>query len=165
MNVNGSISYTDIQSTENANVRNSGFSGRGFGGITFTLPKDVRLSANGGLFTSNIQLQTTQSAFYFYSFSAMKSFFNKKLDISLNATTPFHKYRDFKLTTTGEGFVQKMNYQNPMRTFRLSLTYRFGDLKSSVKRVQRTITNEDVLQGGSSQGDTGTSTGTGGGGS
>ncbi len=165
MNVNGSISYTDIQSTENANVRNSGLSGRGFGGITFTLPKDVRLSANGGLFTSNIQLQTTQSAFYFYSFSAMKSFFNKKLDISLNATTPFHKYRDFKLTTTGEGFVQKMNYQNPMRTFRLSLTYRFGDLKSSVKRVQRTITNEDVLQGGSSQGDTGTSTGTGGGGS
>ncbi|HBC39447.1 MAG TPA: hypothetical protein DC016_11275, partial [Porphyromonadaceae bacterium] len=61
MNVNGSLSYTDIQSTENAGVRNSGFSGRGFGGITFTLPKDVRLSANGGIFTSNIQLQTTQS--------------------------------------------------------------------------------------------------------
>lgn len=156
MNVNGSLSYTDIQSTENAGVRNSGFSGRGFGGITFTLPKDVRLSANGGIFTSNIQLQTTQSAFYFYSFSAMKSFFNKKLDVSLNTTTPFHKYRDFKLTTTGEGFVQKMNFQNPMRTFRLSLTYRFGDLKSSVRKVQRTITNEDVLQGGSSQEGTGT---------
>ena len=159
LNVNGSISYTDIQSTENANVRNSGFSGRGFGGITFTLPKDVRLSANGGVFTSNVQLQTTQSAFYFYSFSAMKSFFNKKLDVSLNATTPFHKYRDLKLTTNGEGFVQKMDYKNPMRSFRLSLTYRFGDLKSSVKRVQRTITNEDVLQGGSSQEGTGTGTG------
>lgn len=154
MNLNGSLSYTDIQSTANVGVRNSGFSGRGFGGITFTLPQDVRLSANGGIFTSSIQLQTTQSAFYFYSFSAMKSFFNKKLDVSLNTTTPFHKYRDFKLTTRGEGFVQKMNFQNPMRTFRLSLTYRFGDLKSSVRRVQRTITNEDVLQGesGSQQG-------------
>lgn len=156
MNLNGSLSYTDIQSTENANVRNSGFSGRGFGGITFTLPKDVRLSANGGIFTGNIQLQTTQAAFYFYSFSAMKSFFNKKLDISLNSTTPFHKYRDFKMTTTGEGFVQKMSFQNPMRSFRLSLTYRFGDLKSSVRRVQRTITNQDVMQGESSQEGAGT---------
>ncbi|MEA4979999.1 MAG: TonB-dependent receptor [Petrimonas sp.] len=156
MNVNGSLIYTDIQSTENAGMRNSGFSGRGFGSITFTLPKDVRLTANGGIFTNSIQLQTTQSTFYFYSFSAMKSFFNKKLDVSLNTTTPFHKYRDFKLTTTGEGFVQKMNYQNPMRTFRLSLTYRFGDLKSSVRKVQRTITNEDILQGGSSQEGSGT---------
>ena len=156
MNLNGSLSYTDIQSTENANVRNSGFSGRGFGGITFTLPKDVRLSANGGIFTGNIQLQTTQAAFYFYSFSAMKSFFNKKLDISLSSTTPFHKYRDFKMTTTGEGFVQKMSFQNPMRSFRLSLTYRFGDLKSSVRRVQRTITNQDVMQGESSQEGAGT---------
>ena len=49
-----------------------------------------------------------------------------------------------------------MNYQNPMRTFRLSLTYRFGDLKSSVRKVQRTITNEDILQGGSSQEGSGT---------
>ena len=155
MNLNGSLSYTDIQSTENAGVRNSGFSGRGFGGITFTLPKEVRLSANGGIFTNNIQLQTIQSAFYFYSFSAMKSFFNKKLDVSLNTTTPFHRYRNFKLTTTGEGFIQNMNFQNPMRIFRLSITYRFGNLKSSVKRVQRTITNEDVLQGGSSQEGTG----------
>lgn len=162
MNVNGSLGYTDIQSTENASIRNSGFSGRAFGGITFTLPKDFRLSANGGVFTSNIQLQTTQSAFYYYSLAAMKSLFNKKLDISLNVTTPFHKYRDLNLTTTGEGFVQKMNYQNPMRSFRLSLTYRFGDLKSSVRRVQRTITNEDVLQGSSSQEGTGTETGTGG---
>lgn len=154
MNVNGSINYVDIQSTENASIRNSGFSGRAFGGITFTLPKDVRLSANGGLFSSFIQLQTTQSAFYFYSFSAMKSFFDKKLDISLNAVTPFHKYRDFKMTTTGEGFVQKVNYQNPMRSFRVSLTYRFGDLKTSMKRVQRGITNDDVMQGesGSQQG-------------
>lgn len=151
MNFNGSVNYTDIQSTEDSSLRNNGFSGRGFGGITFTLPKDLRLSANGGLFTSNIDLQTKQSAFYFYSFSAVKSLFNKKMDISLNATTPFNKFREFRTTTKGEGFTQKMVVQNPMRSFRLSVTYRFGDLKSSVKRVQRSISNEDLMQGESSQ--------------
>lgn len=149
-NLNGSLNYTDIQSTENTSLRNSGFSGRAFGGITFTLPKDVRLSANGGIFSNRIELQTTQSAFYFYSFSAMKSFLDKKLDISLNASMPFHKFREFKSTTTGEGFIQKSNFQNPMRNFRLSVTYRFGDLKTSMKRVQRGISNDDVMQGESS---------------
>ena len=147
MNINGSINYSDIQSTMDSNVRNNGFSGRAFGGITFTLPQDFRLSANGGIFTNRIQLQTTQSAFYFYSFSAMKSFFDKKLDVSLSATSPFSKYTEIKSTTTGDGFTQKNNFKNPMRTFRLSLTYRFGDLKSSVKKVQRTISNEDVKAG------------------
>lgn len=146
-NLNGSVDYRDVQSTENTQLRNSGFSGRVFGNLTFTLPKDIRLSANGGLFSSGVQLQTTQSAFYFYSFSAMKSFLDKKLDVSLSASSPFHKYRMFKSTTTGEGFLRKSEFQNPMRTLRLSVTYRFGDLKSSMKRVQRSISNEDVMQG------------------
>lgn len=73
------------------------------------------------------------------------------MDISLNATTPFNKFREFRTTTKGEGFTQKMVVQNPMRSFRLSVTYRFGDLKSSVKRVQRSISNEDLMQGESSQ--------------
>lgn len=146
------MGYTDIQSTEDANISNSGFTGLVYSGLTFTLPKDVRLTANAGLFSSNIQLQTTQSAYYFYSFSAMKSFLNKKLDLSLNATAPFSKYINIDVNTTGDGFEQKMNHRNPMRTFRLSLTYRFGDLKSSVRKVKRTITNEDLLQGGSQEG-------------
>lgn len=159
-NLNGSLTYVDIQSTENASIRNSGLSGRAFGGITFTLPKDVRLTANGGIFTNSVQLQTTQSAFYFYYFSAMKSFFDKKLDVSLNMSSPFHKFREFKSTTTGEGFVQKSVYQNPARSLRLSVTYRFGDLKTSMKRVQRGISNDDVMQGeGGQQGGAGGTTG------
>ena len=151
MNFNGSVNYTDIQSTENSQLRNSGFSGRAFGGLTFTLPKDLRIMTNAGIFSSGIQLQTKRSAFYFYSLGVMKSFMNKKLDVSVNAQTPFHKFRSFKSTTTGDGFVQKSIYENPTRAIRLAVTYRFGDLKSSVKKVSRTISNEDLLQGSSSQ--------------
>lgn len=145
--LNGGINYTDIQSTQNSELRNSGFSGRAFGGITFTFPKDLRVGANGGLFLNRVQLQTEQSPFYFYSLSMQKSFFDKKLDLSLNVQNLFSEYREFSSTTRGEGFTQKSVFLNPMRNLNLSVTYRFGDLRTSVKRVQRSITNEDVMQG------------------
>ena len=149
--INGGLNYTDIKSTqENSELQNSGFSGRGFGGITFTFPGDLRVGANGGLFLNRIQLQTEQSPFYFYSFSVQKSLLDKKLDISLNAQNLFSEYREMTSTTRGNGFTQKSTFLNPMRTLRLSVTYRFGDLKSSVKRVQRSIKNEDLMQGESS---------------
>ncbi|WP_298650205.1 outer membrane beta-barrel protein [uncultured Proteiniphilum sp.] len=157
--LNGGLNYTDIQSTENSELRNSGFSGRAFGGFTFTFPGDLRLGTNGGLFMSRVQLQTKQSPFYFYSFSVMKSLLNKKLDLSLNIQDAFSKYREFSSTTTGTGFTQKSTSLNPMRNLRLSITYRFGDLKTSMKRVQRTITNEDVMQGQSGSQEGGSTTG------
>lgn len=149
--LNGGVSYTDIRSTENSELKNSGFSGRAFGGLTFTFPGDFRVGANGGLFLNRIQLQTEQSPFYFYSFSLQKSFLNKKLDLALNMQNLFTKYRAFTSTTTGAGFTQKNEIMNPMRNFRLSVTYRFGELKASMKKVQRTITNEDLMQGESGQ--------------
>lgn len=157
--LNGGINYTDIQSTEDNELRNSGFSGQAFGGLTFTFPGDFRVGANGGVFMSRVQLQTEQSPFYFYSFNAMKSLINKKLDISLNIQSAFSKYREFSSTTTGAGFTQKSINLNPMRSVNLSITYRFGDLKSSMKRVQRTISNEDVMQGQSGSQEGGSTTG------
>lgn len=149
--VNTSGNYTDIQSTENADIRNSGFSGQAFAGGTYSFGKDFRFGANSGVFSNRIQLQTTQSPYYFYSFSLMKSFFDKKLDVNLSANNVFGKYIKFKTTTEGEGFTQKSLYNYPARAVRLSITYRFGDLKTSIKKVQRGITNEDVKAGESSQ--------------
>lgn len=156
--INGGLNYTDIQSTQESALRNSGFSGRAFGGLTFSFPKDFRVGANGGLFLNRIQLQTVQSPFYFYSFSVQKSLLNKKLDVSLNVQNLFSEFREISSTTTGEGFTQKSKFLNPMRNLRLSVTYNFGDLKSSIKRVQRSIKNEDVMQGESSTQQEGTTT-------
>jgi len=155
--LNGGLNYTDIKSTEeNIALQNSGFSGRAYGGLTFTFPKDLRIGVNGGTFLNRIQLQTEQSPFYFYSLSLQKSFIEKKLDLSLNIQNLFSEYREFSSTTRGESFTQKVIALNPMRNLTLSVTYRFGDLKTSVKRVQRSITNEDVMQGesGTQQGGT-----------
>lgn len=145
--INGGVNYTDIQSTENHGLRNDGFAGRGFGGVTFSFPHNFRVGVNGGIFTSHVQLQTSQSPFYHYSVNILKSIIDKKMDISFSVQNLLSKNREFSSTTTGDGFVQKSKMLNPMRNFKLSITYRFGDLKSSMKKVQRSITNDDLIKG------------------
>ncbi len=162
---NSGINYTDIQSTNDMNLRNSGFSGRIYSGATYSFGKDNvwRVGANAGLFSQRVQLQTTQSPYYFYSFNIMRSFFDKKLDINLSANSIFSKYIKFKSTIDGAGFSQKSTYNYPAQNVRLSITYRFGDLKSSIKTIQRGITNDDVKEGESGQGGMGGGVGGGGG--
>jgi hypothetical protein len=75
------------------------------------------------------------------------------MDVNLSVSNPFSEYLKFKSTTTGEGFRQKVQTMQPMRSLNLRISYRFGELKSSVKKVQRTITNDDLKNdAGSSQG-------------
>ena len=148
--------YTDIQSTENDQ-------------FVTAASRDVLTAASHGLARieagcqwRNIPepgaVQTDQSPYYFYSFSVMKSMFNKKLDISLNVQNFLSKMQKMTSTTTGTGFRQEsINFQ-PMRNLGLSVTYRFGELKSSMRRVQRGIVNDDVMEGESNTQQTATGT-------
>ena len=147
MFINGNVDYIDISSTENAALKNSGFSYRAFSGITYTLPYEVRLSVNGGYFGSRIMLQSKMDPFFFMSFGLTKSFLNKKLDVAIRGSNPFQKYMDHKNYTTGENFTQESLFRRPAQSISLNLTFRFGDLKSSIKKVQRGISNEDVKAG------------------
>jgi len=86
------MSIIPIFGSNNGNqLKNHGFSGQGFGGLMLTFPQDFRVGANAGIFSGRVQLQTTQSAFYFYSFNVMKSFLNKKLDVNLSANQSFYR--------------------------------------------------------------------------
>jgi outer membrane receptor protein involved in Fe transport len=148
MFINGNGDYIDIYSTENEALKNSGFSFRAFSGITYTLPYEVRFSVNGGYFGSRIMLQSKMDPFYFMSFGFTKSFLDKKLDVAIRGSNPFKKYMDHKNVTTGENFTQESLFRRPAQSISLNVTFRFGDLKSSIKKVQRGISNEDLKSGG-----------------
>lgn len=148
MFVNGNGDYIDISSTENDALKNSGFSFRAFTGVTYTFPYEVRLSVNAGYFGSRIMLQSKMDPFYFMSFGLSKSFMDKKLDVAIRGSNPFQKYMDHKSFTTGENFTQESLFRRPAQSVSLNITYRFGDLKSSIKKVQRGISNEDLKSGG-----------------
>ena len=151
INLNGGVSYVEIQS-ENDIGTASGVRARVSTNMTYTIQRVWRLGFNGGFFPSPVQLQTTQSGHHFYVFSLTRSFLDRKLDVSFRAISPFERTRSWERETTGTGFVQSSSAQFPMRQFNIGVNWRFGELQSQVRRVERTITNEDVIGGQQQQG-------------
>ncbi|MDF9830554.1 outer membrane receptor protein involved in Fe transport [Parabacteroides sp. PF5-6] len=151
ISLNGGMDYTDING-EDWGMSNSGWSGRLFANAQFNLPKDFNINLNGGYFSPWIQLQAKQSGYYFTGISVGKGFMKRKLNVRLSCQSPFEENLKFKNTTTASSFYSRSTSYMPMREVRLSVSYRFGTLKDSIKKVRRGITNDDTKGGG---GDTG----------
>ena len=151
--MNGGMDYIDLKSPSQ-NMENNGFSGRIFAGTQFTFPMDFRLDLHGGYFSPRIQLQSKNSAMYFTGISLNKSFLKKKLTLSLSFQNPFWKTIKMESTTTDPTFhMVSKNYINS-RDFRFSISYRFGTLKESIKKVRRGISNDDMKSGENNGGGT-----------
>ena len=85
-----------------------------------------------------------------YAFTLQRSFLkDDRLTVRLHANAPFHKDMHYETRTTqGDilGWGDIINATNG-RYFRLSVSYRFGKLKASVKKTETTIENSDVVGG------------------
>ena len=144
MNMSGNYSY--LEGSEG--MRNDGWSLFAYGGAQHTLPHDWRISMNVFGQTPWIMLQGKGSSFFDYSLSVNKSFLNKRLTLSAFASNFFKKYMNQSSTTEGSGFVRESNYKYSRQRFGVSVSYRIGELKASVKKAARTISNDDVKSGG-----------------
>ena len=146
LNFNGGVNYTDMKS-DALNASNSGFFGYGNLNGQLTLPKDFRINAFAYYMSGFIMLQSKQSSYFFNNLQVSKDLFKKKLTISLVCMNPFNEYIHIKYDTYGEYFERHNSRSMPAREVRLTLSYRFGSMKESIKKVQRGITNDDVLSG------------------
>lgn len=145
MNMSGNYSY--LEGSEG--MRNDGWSLFAYGGAQQTLPHDWRISLNVFGQTPWIMLQGKGSSFFDYGLSVNKSFLDKRLTLSAFASNFFKKYMDQSSTTEGSGFIRESNYKYSRQRFGISVSYRIGELKASVKKAARTISNDDVKSGGS----------------
>lgn len=148
MNMSGNYSY--LEGSEG--MRNDGWSLFAYGGAQQTLPHDWRISLNVFGQTPWIMLQGKGSSFFDYGLSVNKSFLDKRLTLSAFASNFFKKYMNQSSTTEGSGFVRESNYKYSRQRFGVSVSYRIGELKASVKKAARTISNDDVKSGGSGSG-------------
>jgi len=147
INFNGGMSYADLKSAE-LEIANSGLTGNCFVNAILTLPKDFRINANAMYMSGAVMLQGKQSGYYFSSFSANKDFLQKKLTVSLMFSNPFSQNLKINVSTTTDYFETNYKMFYPMREGRISISYRFGNMKEGVKKVQRSISNDDVKSGG-----------------
>ena len=149
--INGSGGYSDLRSPAQ-NLHNFGWQGSMYGGIQHTFPWKLRASLNAGGSTPYISLQGKGSGYSFYSLSVNRSFLKDRLTVSVYGSNLFSKYMVFNNTTFGENFYSSSKNRYPNRSFGMSISYRIGELKASVKKAARTISNDDVKGGGGGQG-------------
>lgn len=148
LNINGSYVY--IKGAEN--LKNDGWTMFAFGGIQQTLPKDWRISLNLMGQTPWIMLQGKGSRFFDYSLSVNKSFLKKRLTLSAYASNFFKKYKRNSSHLEDVNFVQDSYNRYTRQRFGFSISYRIGELKASVKKATRSISNDDVKDGGGNGG-------------
>ena len=148
ISINAGGSYADFKSHE-LNTNNHGFTGDFFGNIQQTIPWNLRFSLYGGGSTPQISLQGKGSSYHYYGINLSRSFLkDKRLNISLFASSLFNKYISFKKETVTETFRSWSENQSPSRRYGISISWRFGELKAQVKKASRSIMNDDVKGGG-----------------
>ena len=138
--------------SDGAGLENHGWNMSAYGGVQQTLPKDWTISANVFGQTPWVSLQGRGYSYLFYSFNVTKSFLKKRLTVSAYAVNPFKKYMRQENTMESVGFAQHSWYRFSQQQFTLSVSFRLGELKASVKKAERTISNDDVKSGGSKGG-------------
>ena len=151
LNFNGGMNYADMKSSE-LDVSNSGLTSNLYLTAQFTLPKDFRINANAMYSSGYVMMQGKQSGYCFTGLSANKDFLQKKLTVSLSVNSPLSKVIKIKMSTYDDYFATNTTYHENVREGRISISYRFGSMKESIKKVQRSINNDDVRSGGDSGG-------------
>jgi len=68
-------------------------------------------------------------AFFFYTFALRKQLLSKKLSVGLTTTNPFSPFVNQLTTQYGTNFTQNNLRLVPLRSFGMSIGYKFGKLK------------------------------------
>ena len=154
-NINASGSYSDYKA-QRINSHNSGWNASVWAGIDQTLPWRMKASLWVGGNTPSINLQGKNAGFFFYSLNLNRAFLAEdRLSISLSAGNFIGRYHHFKNHTTTTEFRSLSDTRVDLMHIRVGISYRLGSLKSTVKKVSRSIENEDVIKAQSSSGEQG----------
>jgi len=152
INLNGNLNYISMTTNDGSALNNKGLNYSVSLDGEFMLPSEVKLSANGGFYSPRIVLQGQNSSFYYYGLAVSRDFLKKKLNVSFSARNlfPERKFYSSYLQTADYREDTKQSYK--VQSFGLSVSYRFGELKDQIKKVTKTIENNDVKGGGQSGG-------------
>lgn len=145
--MNANTSYSKFFSST-LDQSNSGLSYSLALGGQYTLPSDIRLSANLMNMGKSYNLQGYNTGMNMVMASASKDFFNDKLNVSVVAATHIGKGPKMAMTIHSEGkdFVSDMVNSIPLRIVNISVSYSFGSARGiQVKKAGKSISNDEQL--------------------
>lgn len=133
-----------------------------FGRFSQNLPWDLNLSVFASSWLSpkslNSKFRSTGWSNVYYGINLRKSLLKeKRLSLSLGINNPFHsKNPGYKSYSWNDGYHGYSFTQNRyMTSVSIGVSYRFGKMNTSVKKVNKTIQNDDVMGGGGGNGGNG----------
>ena len=141
-------------------LSNSGFQFNTMTGLQHTLPWDLRLSLNYMHNSRTYQLDGYTGGYSGLMSGLTKTFLDDRLTVTLNGVTGFAKGGAIEASQHKKGadYVSSYVTRVPVAMAGLSLSWSFGTSKNvQVKKANRSIENDDILQGGGSGGATGAS--------
>lgn len=143
---------TYYSSLSNGTTSNQGwvYNVRGFG--NYTLGKGWGVQLFGFYRGRQVQLQGFQSGFGIYSLSLKKDFANKKGSIGFGAenfVTGINRMRtELVSSTLTQNSVMEMHNMS----FKVNFSYRIGKMSADTPRRRKSITNDDLKEGGDNGG-------------
>ena len=147
--VNNNLRYEHYENP-NWGYRTFGWSDNYYANLTQQLPwkSQLYISSYGKIGRSPSSVYNMQHSWFGYYFSLQRSFLkDDRLTVRLSANAPFNKHWSMEAEVVNGDFYDHQTSWNRARSFSLSLTWRFGSLKASVKKTEHSIENDDVVGG------------------
>ena len=105
--------------------------------VAYQFPKDLSAEVFGNYNTPKVGIQGTNAAFLFYTLAVRKQFMAKKASIGLSATDPFNQYINQGSVISQAGNRQYTARRVPYRSFGITFSYKFGNLKFDRKEEDK----------------------------
>ncbi len=142
---NGGLAHGRVQGlVNNVLVKNEGLMSNFYTSLSYRFEKGWRANTSMNFNGPNLSIQGTSNSYIGSSFSVNKDIVKDKLSFSAAVNNPFSKYRTNIRESFGPDFLQVNNEMQFYRGFNTSLNYKFGKLKSSIRKNARGIRNDDV---------------------
>ena len=149
--LNTNINYAH-RSNSSIGIKSHGWGGYVFLRVRQQLPWDLAITGSVNAYRSTPDLYTINKTPFshqiYYGIDIQKSFLKeKRLNVSLSIRNPFgHAVRLYESEPRNSGYTgysRAYSYNNA-NNFSISVSYRFGSLNASVKKINKTISNDDV---------------------
>jgi len=119
------------------NQNNAGMEYRMNLNVAYQFPKDLSAEVFGNYNTPKVGIQGTNAAFLFYTLAVRKQFMAKRASIGLSATDPFNQYINQGSVISQAGNRQYTARRVPYRSFGITFSYKFGNLKFDRKEEDK----------------------------
>lgn len=141
--VNARLSRQMFSSPEQ-NLSNKGWNLNYGANWNYSLASGFKFNLYGGQKTRSYQLSGHYDGWYYYGLGISKDFLkDNALTITLNANNFLQKYSTFRSYNEANGIKTGFQNRNSNWNVGLSLNWRFGSLKSDVKKTDISISNDD----------------------